>query len=298
MKNLLVAISNNPSALHGVKFVSGFFEDLERIRVMLFASLPGNPESDATDITTPSPATTSQAPPATATAERDNLSASFAEALEKSRAILVQAGMPEQNIKHRVEACVRSVEFHLALEGAVGMYDALVLGRRGVESLSQLISESLTERLLATNIKIPCWACRHYQSDRHGILLCVDQSSRLVAMVRHVASICKENPGGSNVTLLHVRTPGEGQAEAEDVLQDARALLTDNGLGAESIRSLAVEDEVAARAILREADQGRFAAVAIGKQSATDTPQPFAVSGSTGRTLLRDLFGAALWFAG
>lgn len=286
-RHLLVAISNDVKALHGVKFVSEFFDDLSKIKVTLFSSMPSKtPEWE--------PGSNAQNP-TEMRAILAKLNASFQTAIAEARSILEKAGMPPENIEQKSEVCVRSMDFHLALEAAGENYGALVLGRKGLDSLYQLFEKSLTERLFRTGLKLPCWACRRYEPGRRNILLCIDKSPSLTNLVDHVAKIC-DWAQGHNITLFHVCSLGQNSNEINAIFNEAIEQLTSQGIPSSRIKVLFSESPIPAQAILREAKEGRYAAVAVCRQGEPKNWFNKIFTGSTCSTLLNDLKGAALWF--
>ena len=284
---LLVAISNDPEALHGVKFVSSFFSDLSRMKVTLFTSLPGSPITHD--------AFQSFATPEEILSMRASLYSSFTEAQQAARSILERAGMPPENIAVKSEPCLHSTDFHLALEGEVGLYDALVLGRRGIESISQLFDTSIAERLFRANLKLPCWACRRHDPDRKNILMCLEMSLDYSQLVKHVIDFCDLAPKQS-ITLFHVLAPGRTKETASRMLNKVYEMLRNGGVPQERIQVAFGTGGSAAKIILKEALAGHYAVVAIGKQDKQESSLRRIFSSSTSRSLVRDLNGAALWF--
>lgn len=289
-RHLLIAISNDASALHGVKFVSGFFSDFSNVRVTLFASLPSQSPT--------APSESALESRKDILDMRAKLRDSFATALMESRAILEQAGMDPERIDEKSVPSIHSTDFHLALEGERGMYDVLVLGRRGLETFTQIFEDSTTERLLQNEeLSLPCWACRQYRPGRKGILLCLDKAPGLSDLVEHVGSVCALAPD-HDVTLFHVCGPREDRAVANSIFSETIELLAGRGVPGERVQVAFAEGSVPARTILRKAQEGRYAAVALGRQGAPGHRIRKLFNGSTSKSLLCELTGAAAWFAG
>ncbi|MGE4503930.1 MAG: universal stress protein, partial [Desulfovibrionaceae bacterium] len=222
--------------------------------------------------------------------------ASFDAALDAARGLLVNAGMDPANVLVKREETTHPTDFHLCLEGLVGMYDAVVLGRRGAEGLSRLFEEGTAERLLHSDTMLPCWVCRRFDPGRTGVLLCLDRSPGPNRLADHVAAMLQGDER-HHVTLLHVR-PRRGGEDDGHVFSQAARLLVDAGIPSERIRTKTLADGSPARAILREAEEGGYAAVAIGRKGEEPRGLRRLFSGSTGRALLRGLDGPALWFGG
>lgn len=288
-RHLLIAISNDADALHGVKFVAGFLSDFSELKVTLFASLPAEPANWEKYDTYGSPDELR--------AMRQKLCTSFTAALKTARSILERSGVAPCNIIEKSEPCAHTTDFHLALEGVAGLYDALVLGRRGVESLSQLFEESLTQRMFRTSLQLPCWACRRHESDRKNILLCVDGTPGPSRLADHISFILQRETAHA-VTLFHVLPHGQERDKAGMIFNEATELLVDGGFPMQRIRVRLAENSSPARAILDEAGSGRYAVVGIGRHCEDKSGLRRLFSGSTGRAVIKELGGAAIWFAG
>ncbi|MBU1610468.1 MAG: universal stress protein [Proteobacteria bacterium] len=289
-RRLLVAISNDTSALHGVKFITDFFRDFSDLKVTLFASLPArtsyweeqNGFASLADIEEMCAA----------------LYSSFEQSMEKAKDLLVQGGMASENITTKTEPCRHSTELHLTLEGIVGRYDALVLGRRGLESLSQLFDDSLTERLFSSEIMLPCWACRQFEPGRKNILLCMDRSPVSTALADHLAFILGQD-ASHTITLFHVLGSKEQERDsATQIMNTAAEMLDERGFSTHRVQVKFAVDSSPSRSILREAQEGRYALVAIGRKGEIRSGMRSFFLSSTGKTVLRDLTGAALLFGG
>ncbi len=95
--------------------------------------------------------------------------------------------------------------------------------------------------------------------------------------------------------LYGVRFAGNLFSDKEGIFLNARDSLVNNGLPSEMIKTKVVEDANVARAILSEADEGRFSAVAVGRTGAGQGILGKIFMGSVSTKLFRELEGAALW---
>lgn len=289
-RHLLVAIGNDASALHGVKFITHFFTDFSGLKVTLFASMPAKVTcwDDYSGF-----ASLEDIEEMCAT-----LYSSFAQSMQQAHDLLVQGGMPPENITSKVEPCRHSTQLHLTLEGVVGRYDALVLGRRGIESLSRFLEDGLTERLYHSELMLPCWACRQHEPGRKNILLCMDRSPDPNLLADHIAFILDQD-STHDITLFHVLGSKEDERDvASPVMNAAVDLLVDRGIPSPRIHIKFATNSSPAQAILHEAQEGQYAVVAIGRKGEAKHGLRSVFMSSTGKAVLRDLTGAAVLFGG
>ena len=116
-------------------------------------------------------------------------------------------------------------------------------------------------------------------------------------MLDHVAFILRQ-AHNHNVTLLAVSRKGKvGKLNAEEVLQKGRSLLVDGGVSTDRIRFKVIHEVSPGKAIIKEANAQRYAAVAVGRTGAGMGLLKKVFVGSVSRALFHELEGAALWLA-
>lgn len=287
-KHLLVTISEDINALFGLRYVYGFFSRRDLVRLTLFY-VSARPGGDAYDSTTPfcEPGQASafgkscRTPPQTLTTARD---------------WLLDMGFPADRIELRSSPAKYGTVKDIAVEAERGLYDAVVLGRRGLSWFDEIFDDSITHRMLWESISFPLWVCRNPMRHRKNVLLCVDGSEQSLRMADHVGFILRNEPEHS-VTVFHNRAQSlpEGQS-IEHIMAGATALLRENGIEDERVEILVKSSSDPAELILKQAKAGEYAAVAVGRTGGKpDTMRN--IFGSTSLTLLRKLEGAALWIS-
>ncbi len=286
-RHLLVTVSEQQSALYGVRFVGRFFPDKTGLRLTLFYTAPK--------------------PPPLWEGERtyDNVSQSEEQAkqyeikgrkaLEGARKELIQRGFAREAVDAKFQTRKFSKVMDIIQEAEQGLYDAVVLGRRGLSWLEEAFDESVTADLLENKVQFPIWICRRPDTERRNVLVCIDGSEASYRMADHVGFMV--GPGTEHrVILFTVEKPGEASEQgAEEILSKGREELVRNGVEKERIEIKAVDGGNVARAILKEAEKGRFAVVGVGRRGAGQGLLKKWFMGSVSSALFKEIQGTALW---
>jgi len=287
-KHLLVTISEDINALFGLRYVFGFFSRRDLVRLTLFY-VSARPGSEAFDSSAPFCAA-GQAP------SFGNACRTPPQTLTTARDWLLDMGFPGDRIELRSAPAKYGTVKDIAAEAERGLYDAVVLGRRGLSWFDEIFDDSITHRMLWESISFPLWVCRNPGRHRKNVLLCVDGSEQSLRVADHVGFVLRNEPEHS-VTVFHNRALSlpEGQS-IEHIMAGAIAVLKENGLEDERIDILVKSSKDPAELILKQAQEGEFAAVAVGRTGGK--PDGLRnIFGSTSQTLLRKLEGAALWIS-
>ncbi|WP_243312770.1 universal stress protein [Fundidesulfovibrio agrisoli] len=284
-KHLLVSISEDVNAFFGLRYVFGFFTRRDLVRLTLFYVGPRHPQPGLENL------------PYCSLDETQSFGGGcrpVPQALHTARNWLLDMGFPAERIELKAFPAKLGTVKDIATEAERGMYDAVVLGRRGLSWFDEMFDDSVSHRLLWESISFPLWVCRNPVRNRRNVLLCVDGSEQSLRVADHVGFVLRDEPEHS-VTVLHNRasTP-VGNRSIESVMAEAGELLRENGLEEERISYLVKSSKHPADMILEEARKGEYAAVAIGRTGGK--PGAFSnIFGSLSQTLLRKLEGAALW---
>jgi nucleotide-binding universal stress UspA family protein len=216
-------------------------------------------------------------------------------ALEEATKELIQFGFDQDRITTKLQFRQRSKVLDIVQEAEKGLYDAVVLGRRGISWLEEVFDESVTKGLLEKKVTFPLWVCRRPELDRRHVLLCVDGSDEANRIADHVGYILapeKEH----EVTIFLVRKEGAILKKSDkEILSQARERLLSNGFSAELVKSKIVDSSKVPETIRTEAERGRFMAVAVGRTGASQGLLKRVFMGSVSKTLFQELEGAALW---
>ena len=131
--------------------------------------------------------------------------------------------------------------------------------------------------------------------ERKNVLLCVDGSDPAKRIADHVGFMLAEERS-HGVTLFLVRKEGGAseKGRGHNYCQH-RESLAKNGYPEQMITTKLVEASDVTKAILKEADRGRFAVVAVGRTGTGQGRIKKLFMGSVSDTLFHELEGAALW---
>lgn len=286
-KHLLVTISDDQSALRGLRFVCSFFQHKEDVRLTLFNTAPQPPAVWGEEKSFESLRESE--------AHAGAIIESCRRAMNTARDVFVNNGFRPDQVDDKIIARNFSRIADIIKEGETGLYDAVVFGRRAMVKLEHFLDKSTSEEMLQAKFNFPVWLCRDVDLNRRGVLLCVDDSEAFRRMADHVGFILQDETQHP-VTLLRVMKKSEPDEKPEGLFSEGIAALEGNGFPTRLIRTkLESSDDIPA-AIMREAERGRYAAVAVGR---TGMKKGGAISRlfatSVTLALFRQLRGAALW---
>jgi len=289
-KHFLVTIGDDPGIFYGVGFIEHFFQTRDRVRVTLFHIAP-------------QPAAVWPEEMSYETQKGLEESAGRLEdkgrkALHAARESFVRKGFVPRKIEEKFMFGTFPRAGHLVMEGEYGDYDAVVLGQRGFAGLSAFLDRGVGVEIMRESFDFPLWVCRFPDYSRTGVLACVDGSNAALRALEHVGMML-EGETRHMVTLLHVARQG-ALGDADAVFARAAEVLAAKGVAPERIALRKVESDSPARAILAEADAGRYAVVAAGRTGAgRDRTSFFSLPriffGSASDVLFHELTGAVLW---
>jgi len=214
-------------------------------------------------------------------------------ALEEVRKSLIKSGFDEERIVTKVRFRMISKVDDIIQEGSQGLYDAVVLGRRGLSRLEEVFDESVSSGILQKTYDFPFWLCRVPDLKRKNVLLCTDGSKPSYRIADHVGFILSSDDK-HRVTILQIKKDRKDR-NTEKIFEAVKEHLAKNGFPGERIDAKVIEDSNPAKAILKEADQGEYAVVAAGWTGRGKGILKHLFSGSNSYTLFRELERAALW---
>jgi nucleotide-binding universal stress UspA family protein len=216
-------------------------------------------------------------------------------ALEKAAKELSRLGFRPEKLTTRFQVRKISKLADIIQEGEQGLYDAVVLGRRGLSWLETAFDESVTKGFLEQKVSFPIWICRKPAPNRKNVLVCVDGSEASMRMLDHVGFVLNGEVNHAVTLLMVSKTGGSAESNADEVLANAEASLLLKSFSQERIKTKVVADSSVARAILKEVEKGGHAAVAVGRTGVGRGFMQKLFMGSVSETLFKELHGAALW---
>ncbi|MFP3928860.1 MAG: universal stress protein [Desulfobacteraceae bacterium] len=283
-RHLLVTVSEQMSALHGGRFVGSFFENKAPVKLTLFYTVQKPAAVWAGEKTDE------------LVREQEELTRKYAErgsrALQEAKKEMLHLGFPEESIELKLQGRMLSKTKDILEEAARGLYDAVVLGRRGLNWFEEAFDGSVTKEIMEKIHPCPIWICRRPQEGRKGVLLCMDGSEASFRMADHVGFILgKDQPHPVKILVV------KGQslhASPDAIIEKGEELLRKGGVPNIRVTASAIKASSPLKAIEREAQKGGYAAVAVGRaaqKSLTDR----VFFGSVSMGLFRRIEHAALW---
>jgi nucleotide-binding universal stress UspA family protein len=284
---ILVANDGSEHSLQTVRYVSSIL-DRNRFEVVLFHVVTKVPESFI-DLEKRIPAY--QYRIVSIEPWEKQQQKAIREFMEKARAILMDAGFPNEAITLRIEDRNIGIARDIAAESRNG-YNALVVGRRGHSDLKDFMLGSVAEHILGL-VPIPMWIVGG-GSRPIKVLACLDGSEESMLALTHLADVL-DTSKNFEITLFHV-VPGfhsfrnfvrevfssEGDKTAieqidreldkaaaalEPSFDKARAALISRGVDPARIQQkIARGAGNSAQAIVEEAEKGGYDTILVGRR--------------------------------
>ena len=200
----------------------------------------------------------------------------------------------------------------LALEQE-GTYDGIVLGRHGTSAIEEFLMGNVTHKVLQ-HTKGPILCIIHGKIDSQRLLVPVDSSPNSKRVLDHVAWLLAET-GPMEVTILHAVAPlivgdmtlmwtGLSELEstieqrviddAEELLSQAKTFLIQNNVPAFAIKTRLVTKALGvARTIMKEAREGGYGSIMIGRRGVSRTER--FLFGSVSNKIVQQARDMAVW---
>ncbi|MBI5064253.1 MAG: universal stress protein, partial [Desulfatitalea sp.] len=208
------------------------------------------------------------------------------QALEKARGQLLQCGIAPDCIELRTCMRINGVAQDILDICQASQYDAVVVGRRGLSRMQELITGSVTANLLAHSQWTPIWMVDG-EVTHPKILMAADGSPNSLRALDHLAFMLHGNAQAA-LHVVHVKPrlqdilaldlDKETMAVTEEVLASstrqridlfavqAQEVILKNGLKTDQLHVQTIESRFAiAGAILDAAREGGFGTIVIGR---------------------------------
>ena len=291
-KELLLAISDDRAASYNLRFLKEVFGSFCELKLTLFYVAPRNATWEMNpDHVIPRDEDYDEIVTYNKTKGEQSLN-------DAARWIKDVAGCSEGNVTTKVTHSKKGTVQELIHEAHEGLYDALLLGRRGFSWFEEIFENSIAHGLLWNDMDFPVWICkRPPDNPRHDVLLCMDGSSAAMRLVDH-AGYMLANEEAHTFTLFHVAQNGHSITTSSALFEQGLELLKDNGVDEDRIQFKIANSKNPTKAILEEAKEGRYSAVGVGKHGADANARMKGIfPSSVTVNLLRQLEGAALWIS-
>ncbi len=284
-KHLLVTVSDEFHTSQSLRFVHQFFTRREELKLTLFYVVPRRPDWRL------DPVNLEANPEALVHIEQDK-AVHGVPAMEKAREWLLSMGFSAGQVRVKFSEGKLGTVKEIVKESEEGLYDAAVLGRRGLSWFEEMVADSVSHRILWESISFPIWICRNPERDRKNVLVCVDGSEECMRVADHAGYMLRNEPG-HDITLLHVCSD-DRCVRAEEIFGRALEEIKANGIPEERVGIKVLTSSNPAKTILHEAQAQRYAAVAIGRTSHRPSTLKH-IFATTSLKILRGIEGAALW---
>jgi nucleotide-binding universal stress UspA family protein len=291
-KELLLAIGDDRAASYNLRFLKDTFDSFCDLGLTLFYAAPRSALWDRQE---------AGLPPSDAAVDQivAHKKGKGKMALEDARRWVTEiAGCDGENVRTKVVHSRLGTARELICEAREGLYDALVLGRKGFTWFEEIFENSVCHELLWQDIDFPIWVCkRPSQVSHRNVLLCLDGSDPSLRMADHAGYMLADEPRQS-FTLFHVAQKGYGDARSARIFEEALVVLAEHGIPDERIEMKMVTGKSAFKAILKEARTGHYAAVAVGRHgTGSQTRMENLFPSTVSVNLLRQLQETALWIS-
>ncbi len=286
-KSLLLTISDDHTASTNLRFIDHFFGSTCAFRYTLFYVAP------RTFVSSYDPKT----PPESAILhELDSRKKLKGDSYLETAREWLSSHMcdPDKVIKKVVHTRLGPIS-EIIHEGHQGLYDAVVLGSRGLSWFTELVEDSVSHQILWRQIDFPLWICREHDfSARHNVLLCIGDAGPSIRMADHVGFMLS-GMDRHKVTLFHIDNGKTSADEVERIFFKAEEALRLNQFDDNLIERKVVKSRSTADAIIKESVDKDYAVVAVGRQAGAPSAMDKLFPGSVSTSLLRKITNSALW---
>jgi nucleotide-binding universal stress UspA family protein len=235
--------------------------------------------------------------------------------LEKARLRLIDHGLSPERVETKALPRTSDAARDVLFEAEKGLYDAVVMSRRGLTKTQEIFLGSVTNQVVQHAERTPVWVVGGRVTSTK-ILAAVDGSDGALRAVDHMAFMLGENPE-VEITLLHVGaslsnycTLDFGQEMHQDFEGDimrseqrcmndfysrAQKVLVEGGLELDQIKTLDIAGKLGVvRTIIDQAHQGDFGTVVLGRRG----EQKSFFIGHVADKLVARMPDAAIWVVG
>lgn len=196
-KKLLVAVDGSVYSLNTLYYLSNLFEDLNEVVFHILYFMPRSFLPSGHELL----------------GESDLMNAMSAEAKDRyesaqryvAKAVdhFVRLGVDKKRITSQLRLSRTSVAADIIRVAQKGLYDALIIGRRGLSKIEEFFMGSVSAVVIEKCRDVPIWIIDGHVDSRK-FLVPVDGSPYTLRAVDHLSFILKNNPY-AEITLFHSR---------------------------------------------------------------------------------------------
>ncbi|MBU4262214.1 MAG: universal stress protein [Proteobacteria bacterium] len=304
-KKILVAVDGSYCSLHEIHYLSKLFGEHGDISIHLITIVSGSlpPSSEWLDEEDKMNMLSSEA------RKKINLTKKY---LREETAFFIHHGLKEDQVTSDIQLSRSGVANDLILEMQKGTYDALVIARRGLGKLQELVLGSVTTTILEKCFNVPIWIIDG-EIDSRRFLVPVDGSWRTLKAVDHLGFMLA-NVEGAEIALFHSLswlTPkkllgldqfcdiwgkqwcDEHLTGPDAIFSGPEQLLRENGF--DMTKVIRIEESrgpVAALDIILELRDNQYGTIVMGRRG---PDEPKGIFGGVSGQVLRTVNGVAVW---
>ncbi len=194
-KKLLIAIDGSVYSSNTLHYLEQLFAHLDDIRLHLLSVVTCIPSKAASDWLDESELIS------TLNSDEQRRYATATKFMHTSVERLKRNGIAREQVTTEVKISTTNPAAEVLNIARKGMFDALVLGRRGVSRLEEMIMGSVSSTMFEKCHDVPIWIVDG-QVDSRKFLVPVDGSHFTLQAVDHLCFMLKDNPY-AEVTLFH-----------------------------------------------------------------------------------------------
>jgi len=248
-KKLLLTVSENKAAHNSVHFLGKFLDKREDFAVTLFYTAP-RPEGFGSTVSADDYQLNQKL--------QETYLAKGRQALDEAEKELISYGFKGEQIQKRLIIRQIGKIADILQEAQKGLYDAVLLGRRGLSFFDELLDSSLTREMLDYPTETPLWMC---QGDvrKKSILVCYDGSEPSLRTLEHVAFVFQDQPNHSII----IATVNDGKDEPS--FEGAQKILDQLSIKPERYQFKVLKGSRVLGVLLDEIKEGDYGMVATGR---------------------------------
>jgi nucleotide-binding universal stress UspA family protein len=309
-KHILVAIDGSQASMAAVEYLALFLEKNTRVKIDLLHILPDIPplflepgESMAEMV---------QLQDFSERVQEENRRKGTA-MIQEAQGILIGGGIDPANVRPLIREPSAGVARDILGLEQEHAYNAIVLGRHGMSAVDRFLMGSVTHKVLQHTKGVPLCVV-HGEIEVGKLLITIDSSPNSKRVLEQAGWLLAE-AGPMAVTILHVLAPLIGQEmasmwtgltdmastmeqrqidDAEEMLSQAKTYLTECDIPAFAIKTrLETRAPEVAQAVLKEAREGGYGSIIIGRRGISRTRR--FLFGSVSNKIVQQARDMAVW---
>jgi nucleotide-binding universal stress UspA family protein len=306
-KKLLLAIDGSKNSLMALDYVTHLFQGCPEIKMTLFHVLlpipPIYKEEELSD-------------PVAQKHLRDwkkKQQESIEKVLVRAKGKMIKAGWSESQIAIRAQEKRIGLARDILFEAEKGLYDAIVVGRRGLSKWEEVFLGSVSNKIVQGAKSIPVWVIGG-SIHSHKILAALDGSENALRAVDHLSFILSSCRNAKTQVLLLNIWPGlinasgpqiiprlsagkEYEEKTNSFMRKAEEIILESDLPPEQVgRKITLKGVNISKAILTEAQKGDYGTIVLGRRGISKAKEFFM--GSVSNKILQQATDKAVWIIG